>query len=43
MRPVIRYTRNGDIAIAYSVVGMGLDDLVYLSPYNNLDLAWENP
>lgn len=25
------------------MVGTGPDDLVYLSPYNNLDIAWENP
>jgi pimeloyl-ACP methyl ester carboxylesterase len=25
------------------VVGAGPDDLVYLSPYDNLDIAWENP
>ena len=31
------------MAIAYAVVGTGPDDLVYLSPYNNLDLAWETP
>jgi pimeloyl-ACP methyl ester carboxylesterase len=43
MRPEIRYARNGEIAIAYAVVGAGPDDLVYLSPYNNLDIAWENP
>jgi pimeloyl-ACP methyl ester carboxylesterase/class 3 adenylate cyclase len=43
MRPEVRYARNGDVAIGYAVVGAGRDDLVYLSPYNNLDLAWENP
>jgi pimeloyl-ACP methyl ester carboxylesterase/class 3 adenylate cyclase len=43
MRPEVRYARNGEVAIAYAVVGTGPDDLVYLSPYNNLDIAWENP
>jgi pimeloyl-ACP methyl ester carboxylesterase/class 3 adenylate cyclase len=43
MRPEIRYARNGEIAIAYAVIGTGPDDLVYVSPYNNLDIAWENP
>jgi pimeloyl-ACP methyl ester carboxylesterase/class 3 adenylate cyclase len=43
MRPEIRYARNGEVAIAYAVVGTGPDDLVYLSPYNNLDIVWENP
>jgi pimeloyl-ACP methyl ester carboxylesterase/class 3 adenylate cyclase len=43
VRPEVRYARNGEIAIAYAVVGTGPDDLVYLPPYNNLDIAWENP
>jgi pimeloyl-ACP methyl ester carboxylesterase len=43
MRPEIRYARNGEVTIAYALVGTGPDDLVYLSPYNNLDIAWENP
>lgn len=43
MRPEVRYARNGGIAIGYAVIGAGPDDLVYLSPYNNLDIAWENP
>jgi pimeloyl-ACP methyl ester carboxylesterase/class 3 adenylate cyclase len=43
MRSEVRYARNGDVAIGYSVVGTGPEDLVYLSPYNNLDIAWENP
>lgn len=43
MRPDVRYARNGEIAIAYTVIGAGPDDLVYLAPYNNLDIAWENP
>jgi pimeloyl-ACP methyl ester carboxylesterase len=43
MRPEVRYARNGTVAIAYAVIGAGPHDLVYLSPYNNLDIAWENP
>jgi pimeloyl-ACP methyl ester carboxylesterase len=43
MRPEVRYARNGEVAIGYAVVGAGPDDLVFLSPYNNLDIAWENP
>lgn len=43
MGPEVRYARNGDIAIGYAVLGEGPDDLVYLSPFNNLDIAWENP
>jgi len=41
--PDVRYARNGDVAIGYAVIGEGLDDLVYLPPFNNLDVAWENP
>src|SRR5829696_1703868 len=43
MRPEVRYARNGEVAIAYAVIGTGPDDLLYLSPYNNLDIVWENP
>jgi pimeloyl-ACP methyl ester carboxylesterase len=43
VRPEIRYTRNHEIAIAYAVIGTGPDDLLYVSPYNNLDIVWENP
>jgi pimeloyl-ACP methyl ester carboxylesterase/class 3 adenylate cyclase len=43
VRPQIQYAKNGDVAIGYAVVGSGPDDLVYLAPYNNLDVAWENP
>jgi pimeloyl-ACP methyl ester carboxylesterase len=43
MRSEVRYARNGDVAIGYTVVGTGPEDLVYLSAYNNLDIAWENP
>jgi pimeloyl-ACP methyl ester carboxylesterase len=43
VRPEVRYARNGDVAIGYAVVGTGPQDLVYLSPLNNLDIAWENP
>ena len=43
MRPQVRYARNGDVAIGYTVVGEGDADLLYLAPFNNLDIAWENP
>ncbi len=43
MKPEIRYARNGDVAIGYAVVGEGPEHLVYLPPFNNLDLVWENP
>jgi pimeloyl-ACP methyl ester carboxylesterase len=35
--------RNGAIAIGYETIGDGPVDLVYLSPFNRLDVAWENP
>jgi pimeloyl-ACP methyl ester carboxylesterase len=33
---------NGDVAIAYEVVGEGPVDLLYLAPINNLEIVWEN-
>jgi class 3 adenylate cyclase len=44
MEPDIRYARNGDVAIAYQVVGEGERDLVYVPSYgSNLVYAWETP
>jgi hypothetical protein len=43
VKPEIRYARNDGVAIAYAVIGTGPDDLLYLSPYNNLEIVWENP
>jgi len=44
MEPDIRYARNGDVAIAYQIVGEGERDLVYVSSYvSNLVYAWESP
>jgi class 3 adenylate cyclase len=44
MEPDIRYARNGDVAIAYQIVGEGDRDLVYVSSYvSNLVYAWESP
>jgi pimeloyl-ACP methyl ester carboxylesterase len=34
---------NGDVAIAYEIVGDGSVDLLYLAPINNLEIVWENP
>jgi pimeloyl-ACP methyl ester carboxylesterase len=34
---------NGDVAIAYEVIGEGPVDLVALAPINNLEIVWENP
>jgi class 3 adenylate cyclase len=40
----IRYAWNGDVALAYQVVGEGDVDIVYLQGWtSNIDLAWESP
>jgi class 3 adenylate cyclase len=42
--PEIRYVRNGDVALAYQVVGDGPIDLVFLPAFvNNIEIAWESP
>ena len=42
--PAIRYVRNGDVALAYQVLGDGPIDLVFLPSFlNNLEIAWESP
>jgi pimeloyl-ACP methyl ester carboxylesterase len=42
--PNIRYAHNGEINIAYQVVGDGPIDLVYVAgALTNLGLAWEQP
>src|SRR5919197_6698662 len=42
-RPV-RYTRNGDVHIAYQVVGDGPIDVVYTAGiWSNLDVMWDEP
>jgi pimeloyl-ACP methyl ester carboxylesterase len=43
VRSTIEFARNGDIRVAYSVVGAGPVDLLHLFTFNNLDLIWENP
>ncbi len=43
MEPTISYALNGDVAIAYEVIGDGPADLLYLAPINNLEIVWENP
>ena len=41
--PETRYAWNGDIALAYQVLGEGPVDLVYLQGFfSNVDLNWEN-
>jgi class 3 adenylate cyclase/pimeloyl-ACP methyl ester carboxylesterase len=43
-RPETLYTWNGDVALAYQVVGDGPTDLLYYQGWtSNIDLAWESP
>jgi pimeloyl-ACP methyl ester carboxylesterase len=40
----VRYTKNGDVSIAYQVIGSGMIDLVFQPGFvSHLDLAWEEP
>jgi pimeloyl-ACP methyl ester carboxylesterase/class 3 adenylate cyclase len=43
--PDVRYVQNGDINIAYSVVGEGPFDVVFIAGWviSALELAWEGP
>lgn len=42
--PETRYTKSGDVNIAYQVVGDGPFDLVHVPPFvSNLELQWEDP
>jgi pimeloyl-ACP methyl ester carboxylesterase len=42
--PRTRYTRSGDVNIAYQVVGDGPRDLVYVSGWvSHLEIMWEEP
>jgi pimeloyl-ACP methyl ester carboxylesterase len=44
VQPETRYTKSGDVNIAYHVVGEGALDLVYVSGWiSNVELAWEEP
>jgi hypothetical protein len=44
MEPDIRYARNGDVAIAYQVVGAGERDLVFVPGFvSNLVYGWSRP
>ena len=43
-RPETLYAWNGEVALAYQVVGEGPIDLLYLQGWtSNIDLAWESP
>lgn len=42
--PETRYAKNGDVRIAYQVVGHGSLDLVFVPGFiSNLDVQWEDP
>jgi class 3 adenylate cyclase len=44
VQPDIRYARNGEVAIAYQVVGEGERDLIFVPDYiSNLVYYWESP
>ena len=44
MTPETRYARNGEVSIAYQVVGHGSLDLVMVPGFmNNIEIAWEEP
>ena len=44
MLPPTRYTRSGNVHIAYQVVGEGPFDLVYIPGWvSHVELAWEEP
>jgi hypothetical protein len=43
-RPETLYAWNGDVALAYQIVGDGPMDLFYLQGWtSNIDLAWDSP
>jgi len=43
-RPETRYAWNGEVSLAYQVVGQGEPDLLYLQGYcSNVDMNWESP
>ena len=44
MKPDVHYVRNGDVSLAYQVVGDAPRDLLLVSGYlSNLEYAWEYP
>jgi pimeloyl-ACP methyl ester carboxylesterase/AraC-like DNA-binding protein len=41
MKPITKYAKNGDISIAYQVVGNGPVDFIYVSGWiSNIDILW---
>jgi pimeloyl-ACP methyl ester carboxylesterase len=44
MKPEVRYTRSGEVHIAYQIVGQGLRNLVFVPGFlAHLDFQWEEP
>ena len=44
MTPETKYARNGDVSIAYQVLGNGPVDIIYVPPFlSNLELQWQEP
>ena len=44
MPPPVRYVRNGDVSVAYQVVGEGPPDLLMIPGWiSHLALEWEEP
>jgi class 3 adenylate cyclase len=44
MTPETKYARNGDVSIAYQLLGNGPIDLVCVPPFvSNLELQWQDP
>jgi pimeloyl-ACP methyl ester carboxylesterase/class 3 adenylate cyclase len=43
--PEVRYAKSGDVSIAYSVVGDGPFDLIFVAGwiFSSLELAWDGP
>jgi pimeloyl-ACP methyl ester carboxylesterase/class 3 adenylate cyclase len=43
--PEVRYTKSGDVSIAYAVVGDGPFDIVFVAGWilSSLDVAWDGP
>ena len=41
MKPITKYAKNGDVNIAYQVIGNGAVDLIYVSGWiSNIDILW---
>ncbi len=44
MKPKTKYTKSGDINIAYQVIGEGPIDFVYIPGWvSNIDMMWSEP